>query len=140
MKKGDARTVLVVDDDPEWLEFLSKAIGSEYPVLCAASGEDAIRRAQSVTPDVIVLDVMMPGGKDGFTTYSELQRDPRTRDIPVLMLTEVNRKTKLAFGAEDMKQYLGKAPAAFLEKPISVDRLLGEIRKALGHEASKLSS
>lgn len=82
----------------------------------------------------------MPGGKDGFTTYSELQRDPRTQGIPVLMLTEVNRKTDLQFGSEDMKQYLGRAPAAFLEKPISSQRLMDEIRKALGREPLELSS
>lgn len=132
--KKDARTVLVVDDDPEWLDFLSRVIGAEYPVLHATSGEDAIRRAQSAVPDVIILDVMMPGGKDGFTTYSKLQSDPRTRGIPVLMLTEVTRKTGLPFGTEDMKQYLGKAPAAFFEKPISAKRLMDEIRKALGRE------
>jgi CheY-like chemotaxis protein len=125
------QTVLVVDDDPEWLDFLSKAIGSHYPVLCATNGEDAVRRAQCACPDVIILDVMMAGGRDGFSTYAELQRDPRTRDIPVLMLSEVNRKTGLDFDAENMNRYLGKAPAAFLEKPISAERLLGEVEKVL---------
>ena len=125
------QTVLVVDDDPEWLDFLSRAIGSQYPVLSATNGEDAVRRAQRACPDVIILDVMMPGGRDGFSTYSELQRDPRTQDIPVLMLSEVNRKTGLDFGAEEMNRHLGKAPAAFLEKPISAERLLGEVEKVL---------
>ena len=125
------QTVLVVDDDPEWLDFLAKAIGSQYQVLCATNGEDAVRRAQCACPDVIILDVMMSGGRDGFSTYAELQRDPRTRDIPVLMLSEVNRKTGLDFGAENMNRYLGKAPAAFLEKPISVERLLDEVKKVL---------
>ncbi|MDP2989026.1 MAG: response regulator, partial [Kiritimatiellota bacterium] len=111
------QSVLVVDDDPEWLNFLVRTLGADYPVLSASNGEDAVRRAQHACPDVIILDVMMPGGKDGFSTYAELQSDPRTRDIPVLMLSEVNRKTDLDFGAEEMNRYLGKAPAAFLEKP-----------------------
>ncbi|MBI3985955.1 MAG: response regulator [Lentisphaerae bacterium] len=129
------RTILVVDDDPEWLDFLVRALGAEYPVLSATNGEDAVRRAQRARPDAIVLDVMMPGGKDGFATYAELQRDPATRDIPVLMLSDVNRKLGLAFDAEELNRHLGKAPAGFLEKPISADRLLNEVKKVLhmGH-------
>ncbi len=129
--KQDVQTVLVVDDDPEWLDFLARAVGSHYPVLCATNGEDAVRRAQRARPDIIILDVMMYGGKDGFSTYTELQSDPRTRDIPVIMFTEVNRKTGMAFGGKEMNRYLGKAPAAFLEKPISAERLLGEVEKVL---------
>ena len=129
--KKDAQTVLVVDDDPEWLDFLSKAIGSHYPVLCATNGEDAVRRAQRACPDVIILDVMMAGGRDGFSTYAELQRDPRTQDIPVIMFTEVNRQTSVAFDGEEMNRYLGKAPAAFLEKPLSAERLLEKVRAVL---------
>ena len=125
------QTILVVDDDPEWLDFLSRTIGSQYPVLSATNGEDAVRRAQRACPDVIILDVMLYGGKDGFSTYAELQRDPRTQDIPVIMFTEVNRQMSLTFGAEDMDRYLGKAPAAFLEKPISAERLLEKVRDVL---------
>jgi CheY-like chemotaxis protein len=125
------QTVLVVDDDPEWLDFLSRTIGSQYPVLSATNGEDAVRRAQRACPDVIILDVMLYGGKDGFSTYAELQRDPRTQDIPVIMFTEVNRQMSLTFGAEDTDRYLGKAPAAFLEKPISAERLLEKVRDVL---------
>ena len=125
------QTVLVVDDDPEWLTFLSRTIGSQYPVLSAANGEDAVRSARSACPDVIILDVVMPGGRDGFTVFKELQNDPRTQDIPVIMLSEVNRKTDLDFGAENMNRYLDKAPAAFLEKPISAVRLLDTVRDVL---------
>ncbi len=125
------QTVLVVDDDPEWLDFLSRTIGSQYPVLSATNGEDAVRRAQRACPDVIILDVMMSGGKDGFAVFSELQNDPRTQDIPVLMLSEVNQKTDVDFGAEHMNRYLDKAPVAFLKKPISAVRLLDAVRDVL---------
>lgn len=134
------QTILVVDDDPEWLNFLTRAIGTEYPVLSATNGEDAVRRAQCACPDAIIMDVMMPGGRDGFSAYAELRNDPRTQDIPVLMLSEVNRKTGLDFSGEEMTRYLGKAPAVFLEKPISAERLLEEVRKALWRQPSKLLS
>jgi len=125
------RTVLVVDDDPETLEFTIHALGAGYLVLSATNGEDAVRIAQRENPDVILLDVMMPGGKDGFSTFAELQKDPRTRNIPVLMQTDVNRKTGLGFDAEIMGKHLGKAPAAFLQKPVTAKKLLEEIAKIL---------
>ena len=129
--KTTKRTVLIVDDDPEILEFMIATLGPDYSVLSANNGDEAVRIAQREGPDVILLDVMMPGGKDGFSTFAELQKDPRTRNIPVLMQTDVNRKTGLAFDDTAMKQYLGKAPAAFLQKPVAAKKLLEEISKVL---------
>lgn len=123
---------MVVDDDPEWINFLSIAIGTDYHVISATDGEDGIKKARNVGPAAIVMDVMMTGGKDGFSAYCELQRDDKTCKIPVIMLSEVKRETGLPFDAGNMEKYLGKAPAAFLEKPITPERLLEEIGKVLG--------
>ena len=125
------RAVLVVDDDSDNLDFLTDALSASYLVLRATNGAEALQVAQRERPDVILLDVMMPGGKDGFSTFAELQLDPRTRDIPVIMQTDVNRKSGLAFDAEIMGQQLGKAPHAFLQKPVSVKKLLSEVSTAL---------
>ena len=130
--KTATRTVLLVDDDAEILELLTHALGGAYLVLSATNGDDAVRLAQKELPDIILLDVMMPGGKDGFSTFAELQQDPKTRNIPVLMQTDVNRKTGLAFDAKIMGQQLGKAPAAFLQKPVAPKKLLEELSKVLG--------
>ena len=116
--------VLVVDDDPEELASTCRALGSRYPVLAATSGEGALRTARSAPPSVIFLDVMMPGGKDGFAVFHELQSDPVTRDIPVIFLTNVNHATGLPFGSKELGKYLGTEPAGFLEKPASANQLL----------------
>jgi CheY-like chemotaxis protein len=129
--KSVARSVLVVDDDPEVLEFLIQTLSAGHTVLSATNGEDAVQVAQRERPDLILLDVMMPGGKDGFSVFAELQKDPRTRDIPVLMQTDVNRKTGLSFDATIMGKHLGKAPAGFLQKPVSARKLLEEVGKVL---------
>jgi CheY-like chemotaxis protein len=129
--KSKRKSVLIADDDDECVNFAQKAIGAEYAVISAADGAEAILKARIEKPALIVLDVMMSGGMDGFTAFCNLRSDDITRDIPVIMLSEVASKTGLPFGSESMEQYLGSAPAVFLEKPISAMRLLDEIRKVL---------
>ncbi len=124
-------TVLVVDDDPEELVSACRALGVHYGVLAATSGEDALRMARMARPGAIILDVMMAGGKDGFTTFRELRRDPATRDIPVVFLTNVGKATGLPFESAELARYLGGRPAAFLEKPVSADALVGVVAKSL---------
>ncbi len=124
-------TVLVVDDDPEWIAYLTEVIGDRHPVLHARSGQEGLKKAQQAQPDLILLDVMMAGGMDGFTTFVELRRVPETRSIPVIMFSEVNAITNTEFSSETMKQYLGSAPIAFLEKPATPEALLNEIENAL---------
>ncbi len=124
-------TVLVVDDDPEELASTCEVLGSRYPVLTVTSGEDALRVARQVRPSAIVLDVMMAGGKDGFTTFHELQQDPATRHIPVVFLTNVGKAAGLPFGSAELGKYLGGTPAAFLEKPVSTEKLLRAVAKSL---------
>lgn len=121
--KDEVLTALVVEDDPEQLASDCKALGMRFLVLAATCGEDALRIARNAQPTVIVLDVMMPGGKDGFTVFRELHDDPATRGIPVIFLTAVNRATGLCFGPREIHRHLGAEPAAFLEKPVSADQL-----------------
>lgn len=81
-------TILIVDDTPENLEVLSESLVAEgYRVAVAIDGETAIEQAQFAPPDLILLDVMMPG-MDGFETCQRLKSSPTTQDIPVLFMTE----------------------------------------------------
>ncbi len=79
--------ILIVDDSPLTLDVLSQALEAEgYTVLTATSGEAGLEVAEQAAPDLILLDVMMPG-IDGFETCRRLKADPNTRDIPVIFLT-----------------------------------------------------
>ena len=133
-KNKKSKPVLIVDDDAEYLNFLRIAIGTVYPVVSATSGEEAIQTAKKTRPGVIILDVMMPGGQDGFATFCDLRSGKDTSHIPVIILSSVSKITGLDFGPESMEQFLGAAPTAFLEKPVAAERLLSELRKALGEE------
>lgn len=125
------RPVLVIDDDPEWLSFTCSVLVGDYPVLCSSSAESGLDLAAKVEPAVVILDVMMPDGRDGFSTFCELRKRDETRDVPVIMFSQVNEATGLDFSGDSMGQYLGTAPSAFLEKPVPPETLMKAVRHAI---------
>ena len=80
------------------------------------------------------LDVIMQGGKNGFIVFRDLCDNPMTSGIPVIFLTNVNETTGLSFGAGEVSRYLGRKPAAFLEKPLSPEVLIREVAKAVARQ------
>ncbi|MBL8112089.1 MAG: response regulator, partial [Acidobacteria bacterium] len=114
-----ARLVLVVDDDPVTRELTSTIVGREgFRVEMASSGPEALDKARFFMPDVITLDVMMPG-MDGWTVLANLKQHPTLSKIPVIMLTIVDdRKLGYALGAAD-----------FVLKPVERERLANALRK-----------
>ena len=116
--------ILVVDDEPEaveLVEFNLKQAG--YAVTTAADGAEALKKARSQTPDLVVLDVMLPE-MDGFEICKTLRLDPATARVPIIMLTakaaEIDRVLGLELGADD-----------YLTKPFSPRELLLRIKKIL---------
>jgi putative two-component system response regulator len=132
MKKTNSMsTVLVLDDDPEQLASTQLVLAPLYKVVTASTDTEALRLASATRPNLILLDVMLQNGQNGFSVFHELSNDPVTADIPVIFLTGVNEVTGLSFGSKEVGQYLGKPPAAFLEKPLPPAVLLREVAKAL---------
>ena len=112
-------TVLVMDDDADARDLLERMLTKEgFKVLTARQGEDGVRLAREAAPDIITLDILMPG-LDGWAVLRSLKSDPRTAGIPVLMITMVDDPLK---GAE-----LGAA--AYLTKPLDRDYLVSLLRK-----------
>lgn len=113
--------ILVVDDIPANVRLLEAKLQAEYyDVIAATRGEEALVRARVDQPDIVLLDVMMPG-MDGFETCRQLKADPTTRHIPVVMVTALDQREDrikgLAVGAED-----------FLSKPIDDVQLMARVR------------
>src|SRR5258706_7377227 len=100
-----AKTILIVDDMPANLGVLTSHLEREgYVAVVAQGGEEGVERAEFVRPDLILLDVMMPG-VDGFETCRRLKASPNTRDIPVVFMTALtdtsDKLTGFAVGAVD---------------------------------------
>jgi len=114
-------TILVVDDTPTNLQVLFDVLSEQgYRVAIAKNGETALQRVQSSEPNLILLDVMMPG-IDGFETCQRLKANPATRDIPVIFMTalsdSVDQVKGLSLGAVD-----------YITKPIQHEEVLARIR------------
>jgi two-component system phosphate regulon response regulator PhoB len=120
-----ARTrLLVVDDEPDILELVQYNLRkAQYDVVCVASGEEALAQVRSAPPDLIVLDLMLPG-VDGLEVCKALKRDTRTAAIPIVILTARGEEADIVAGLE-----LGADD--YLTKPFSSRVLLARIRAVL---------
>lgn len=113
--------ILVVDDVEPNVRLLEAKLQHEYySVISAFSGEEALAKAFVEKPDVILLDVMMPG-LDGFETCKRLKEDSRTRHVPVIMVTALDQR-------EDRLRGLNVGADDFLSKPIDDFALLARVR------------
>ena len=92
-------TLLLVDDTPENIDILKGILGREYKLKVALNGERALKIASESRPDLILLDVMMPG-MDGYEVCQLLKTDAATRNIPVIFVTAKNQERDESFGFE----------------------------------------
>ncbi len=116
--------VLVVDDSPTERFYLSDILRkSGYEVITAENGEDGIGKARKDKPDLILMDVVMPG-LNGFQATRQLSRDPETQAIPVIMCTSKGQETDRVWG---MRQ----GATDYMVKPIAAEALIEKI-KGLG--------
>jgi DNA-binding response OmpR family regulator len=147
-----AKKVLVVDDDPNTVRFLSVALEeSGYEPIGAIDGKDGFEKAVSEGPDLIFLDVMMPK-RTGFTLFKQLRKHETLKDVPVIMLTGVTASLEELDGKADdtfehpfsalrdslrktiakMKEEGVERPEFFLEKPIDPELVIEKVKELIG--------
>jgi DNA-binding response OmpR family regulator len=122
------RRCLVVDDDPAIREILVTNLEAEgMDVATADNGDDAARLARELMPDLVVLDVMMPG-RDGYAVLADLKSDPTTAEIPIVLLT--------AKASDDDVWEGWKAGADYyITKPFTIEELMYFVDMAFGPES-----
>lgn len=119
-------TVLVVDDEPDSLRFLTDTLeGAGITVLVAISGTAALDLLEHITPDLILMDAVMPG-IDGFETTVRIKARPELAHVPVMFMTGLTESEHVIEGFE-------VGGVDYLRKPVNVHELLARVRVHLGH-------
>ena len=120
------KTILLVDDSSTMRVAQRIAISkiTNFNVVCASSGQEALEKAFSETPDLILMDVVMPG-MDGFEVCRELRRNPRTMKLPIVLVTFRN-------GDESIQEGYKCGCTDYLMKPLKEGELVTVLNKYLG--------
>ena len=116
------KKILLVEDEPEYADMIKMRLeASDYEVVLATDGKDGVAKALAENPDLILMDVMMPG-MDGFQALDKLRLESLTRNTPVVMLT-AKGESKSIMRAQDMRV------ADYLIKPCTSDDLLSTVKR-----------
>ena len=124
----EMKTVLVVDDDPDAREYLSTVLEDNgLAVLTAQDGSEALTKVEQETPDLISLDITMPG-KSGVAVYRKLKEDDQFKSIPVIIITGVS---------DDFRSFISNRrqvppPDGYINKPVDADAFVKMVRELIG--------
>lgn len=117
--------ILIVDDSETQLYALTKIVeGEGHQVVVAHNGEEGVEMAKAETPDLILMDVVMPG-LNGFQATRKISKEKSTADIPIIFVTTKNQETDRVWG---MRQ----GAAAYITKPVDKAELVKAVNAALG--------
>ncbi len=116
--------VLIVDDSPTDVHVMQRALErGGYSTAAAADGDEAIRKARELHPDLILMDIVMPG-LNGFQATRQLASDPQTRAIPVIMVSSKDQESDRVWG-------LRQGAVDYLVKPVTAEQLLRKAQAAI---------
>ncbi|MCH9694628.1 MAG: response regulator [Gammaproteobacteria bacterium] len=116
--------VLIIDDSPTELHLFQNMLEKAgFETLVADSGEEGVKAARAARPDIILMDVVMPG-MNGFQATRQLTKDPATADIPVIMITTKDQETDKIWG---MRQ----GAVEYIVKPVKDKDLIGLINTVM---------
>jgi two-component system alkaline phosphatase synthesis response regulator PhoP len=123
VSSSSSKRILIADDEADIRLLVNRMLGKDYVVLEAADGDEAVNAARMQKPDLILMDIMMPGS-DGYSACYAIKADPATKSIPVIMVTGIGHKLNEKFSAE-------MGADGYVTKPFSLEKLMGVIDKFL---------
>ena len=125
-----AKTILIIDDDPEFVEATTNLLYAKgYDIISAPNGKEGIEKAGKNKPNLILLDVMMTTKSEGFDVAREMNKNDSLKNTPVILITGVRREMNLPFGFEPDDTWLPVKEV--LEKPVKPEKLLKVVEEAL---------
>ncbi|MBV1873820.1 MAG: response regulator [Gammaproteobacteria bacterium] len=128
MNDGLKSTVLIVDDDKFIQKFITKTLASEFTTHCASNAEEALQYAASLNPDIILLDIEMPG-MNGYETCDALKQHNSTQDIPVIFLSSKTEIREKMLGYE-------VGGVDFISKPCEQEELIAKLKVYTGQRTT----
>ncbi len=129
-KEGAGKKILVVDDKEDSRILVGKVLRLRgYEVIGAGSGEDAINMAQTEVPDLVLMDIRLPGGIDGLEATRRIKATPQLAHISILAMTASVRP-------EDMQRALSEGCDGFVRKPIDIDELPKQVAEYIARASS----
>ena len=132
MSEKTDRTILIVDDEPDVTAYLGAFFEDNgFRVIIAADGKEGFEKTKAEHPDLITLDITMPG-ESGVRMFRDLQQDPATTDIPVIIITGISHDFKRFI--ETRRQV--RPPEGYFEKPINREELLAKINEILSRKTA----
>ena len=127
------KTILIVDDDPDIIKYISKVLEKiDCNLVTAKNGEEALDKINQEKPDLITLDLLMPK-RSGARLYYELKTSDALKDIPVIMVSGMSEKAFLK-SQDALMEFHGKPvpkPAAYIEKPLQPENFIKIVKDIL---------
>jgi CheY-like chemotaxis protein len=123
--------VLIIDDDPDFVLAVRMPLEAHgFEVDEAATAEEGIEKVLGVRPDLVILDVMMPTGYEGFEVARTLREEHGLKDLPIVILTSLHGKRRVPYRFAPDETYL--PVDMFLDKPIEPEALVETVNELLG--------
>lgn len=123
-ERKQKKKILIIDDDSQLQEIYQNKLSAEgFEVYTASTGKDGLMLVRTHQPDLIILDIMLPGGWNGFDVLEQLRRDEKLKNIPIFVLTNLEEegKTAKSIGISD---YIVKTDT-------SIENIIQKIKKTL---------
>jgi DNA-binding response OmpR family regulator len=135
---SERKQLLMIDDDPDFVEGIKSILKSRYDVDVAHNPKDGLAALQKKRYDLLLLDIMMGRGAEGVMIARKMSRDPKLREIPVLIMTGIREQIAFLFGSQALHPHFVEVDE-LMEKPVE-PRLLLERIEALLKAASQKAS
>ena len=128
--------ILIIDDDPDFVEVTKVLFETrEYDVSTAYDPEEGLAKLEEETPDLLILDVMMGKGADGFIMARKIRKDPRFDKMPILMMTSMREQTGFDFPGERIHSKFLPVDD-YIEKGVDPQVLLDKVEQQLAKKGS----
>jgi CheY-like chemotaxis protein len=129
---SNQKKILIIDDNVDYADSIKTIVESgSYRAEVANSSKQAVEKLEKETPDLIILDVLLQKGAEGIVLSRKFKKDPKLKQVPIIMLTSMTKQTGFKFVSQDPRHSHFLPVEEFVEKPVAPKDLLAKIEKLL---------